>query len=93
MGVSHEEPGINDLVLDLLRALFVRRGATNAASPEALGWERMRKMVTKRLGTAYFHLPTSSDPESAVYDHIRSVADLDNMTDDLFPEDDDRSGG
>jgi predicted Zn-dependent protease len=41
---------------------------------------RTRKMLTKYIGLLYYELPTSSDPESPLFDSILGPNDLDRMS-------------
>ena len=45
---------------------------------------RLRKMLTKFLGTLYFQLPLSADPTSGLSGSIQSTGDLDVMTDNFL---------
>jgi hypothetical protein len=45
---------------------------------------RLRKLLTKYVGTMYFGLPTSDDPKSVLYDNILGPADLDRMGEDFI---------
>jgi predicted Zn-dependent protease len=45
---------------------------------------RARKMLTKYIGLLYYDLPTSSDPESPLFDSILGPSDLDRMSE-LLP--------
>jgi predicted Zn-dependent protease len=40
---------------------------------------RLRKMILKYIGMLYYHLPTSSNPQSALYSPILGLDDLDRM--------------
>jgi len=40
---------------------------------------RLRKMVTKDIGTLYYHLPLSLNPRSALYWNIMGIQELDGM--------------
>jgi predicted Zn-dependent protease len=53
---------------------------------EALYFSRYRKLLTKYVGLLYYGLPTSSDPNSPMYDHILSAEDLDHMEEPLRVE-------
>jgi hypothetical protein len=44
---------------------------------------RVGKMVNKYIGIDYYGLRPSSDPKSALYSNIRSVDDVDRMSDTL----------
>jgi predicted Zn-dependent protease len=44
---------------------------------------RVGKMVNKYIGIDYYGLPPSSDPKSALYAYIRSIDDVDRMSDTL----------
>jgi predicted Zn-dependent protease len=60
-------------------------------NPESFGLEadddllytRVRKVVTRIIGTLYFDLPESNDPRSVLYNNVLSLADLDRMGVDL----------
>lgn len=49
----------------------------------ALTKKRLRKMITKRIGAMYFHLPYSDDPHNVMYKSIMGLEDLDNVGEDL----------
>ena len=44
---------------------------------------RARKLMTKYIGIMYYGLPLSGDSKSPMYDHIRSIYDLDHMREGL----------
>lgn len=44
---------------------------------------RLRKFITRYIGTAYFGLPRVPDPNSVLFDDILSRDDLDNMGEDF----------
>lgn len=48
---------------------------------ETLG--RAKKMVSKMIGHLYLNLPDSDDPKSLMYDKIRTLEDLDRISDKL----------
>lgn len=60
-------------------------------NPESFGLERdddllysrVRKVITRIIGTLYFHLPESDDPRSVLYNNVLSLDDLDLMGEDL----------
>lgn len=66
--------------------------STFRMNPEAYGGDydeellhsRARKMTTKYVGLLYYGLSESSDPDSALYDHLYSLRELDRV-DDLLP--------
>lgn len=45
---------------------------------------RMRKMITKDIGVLYYGLPSSSNPHSALYDHIMGMQELDRVSEDFL---------
>ena len=50
---------------------------------EARELARLRRFVTKNLGSLYFGLPNSPDPTSVMYGNILGPDDLDRMAEDL----------
>jgi hypothetical protein len=48
---------------------------------------RLRTMVARYIGEAYFGLPRNDNRRSALYKSIRGTADLDGMTEELCPAD------
>lgn len=40
---------------------------------------RLKKMTSKNLGTIYYNLPQSKDPQSVLYSPVLSLDDLDRM--------------
>lgn len=44
---------------------------------------RLRKIVLKNIGILYYWLPTNYNPNSALYDDINSVEDIDKMGEDF----------
>jgi len=42
--------------------------------------ERLRKMTARYIGLTYFQLPYSGDPRSVLFQDIRSLPDLDRLT-------------
>lgn len=60
-------------------------------NPQSFGLERdddllytrVRKVVTRIIGTLYFDLPESNDPRSVLYNNVLSLDDLDLMGEDL----------
>jgi predicted Zn-dependent protease len=60
-------------------------------NPESFGLERdddllysrVRKVITRIIGTLYFHLPESEDPRSVLYNNVLSLDDLDRMSEEL----------
>ena len=52
------------------------------ANPDLL-MTRLRKMLTKRIGVMYFHLPESRDPQSVMYRGIGEARHLDWMGEEL----------
>ena len=53
---------------------------------EGLLYTRVRKVVTRIIGTLYYRLPESADPRSVLYDNVLSVDDLDRMGEKLPTE-------
>jgi hypothetical protein len=47
---------------------------------------RLRVMVARSIGGAYFQLPGNGDRRSALYERIRGPWDLDRMTEDFCPD-------
>jgi len=45
--------------------------------------QRLRKMVSKYIGSMYFKWPPSSNPKSVMYTAILSIEDLDNVSEDF----------
>ena len=44
---------------------------------------RLRKIVLKNIGILYYWLPTNYNPNSALYDDVNSVEDIDKMGEDF----------
>jgi predicted Zn-dependent protease len=72
-GTFHQHPSVTTGVVSTAR---LGVSARTIAS-------RTQKMVNKYVGMAYYNLALSSDPESALYNNILSVRDLDRMSDEL----------
>jgi predicted Zn-dependent protease len=65
--------------------------STFRMNPETFGmrpnddllYSRARKVVTRLIGTLYYGLSETKDPESLLYDNVLSVDDLDRMSEKL----------
>lgn len=70
-------------------------------NPESFGldrdddllYSRIRKVVTRIIGTLYLHLPESNDPRSVLYNNVLSLEDLDRMGEELPIESGSRGKG
>jgi len=89
MTVEQEGARIYNFTLDLEERFAVI--ATEAMSPSTfcepankeLLETRLRKVTTRTIGTLYFHLPKSDNPQSVLYANIGCVDELDYQGEDF----------
>lgn len=71
----------NAALVSTARMSLPSGSSTGPGGMSSIMTDRLHKMVGKQIGVLYYHLPTTSDPRSILYNNIMGPDDLDNMSD------------